>query len=128
MSIEEFKKLVPKICCKETSADPEHWTCDNPTWGNCAEVALLVQELFGGVLIRKSLADIPELSYLRSHYMNRLSDGAEVDFTRDQFKNGLPKNLPTEERPRERVITYPGAKERYDILCSRFKALSNSYE
>ena len=56
MSIEEFKKLVPKICCKETSADPEHWTCDNPTWGNCAEVALLVQELFGGVLIRKSFS------------------------------------------------------------------------
>lgn len=120
--IEEFARIIPKICSRDTSADPEHWSEENSTWGHCAVVSLLVQEQFGGTLLRQSLENIAGLEYLRSHYSNKLPDDLEVDFTLEQFQDRLPKDLPKEERLRERVLSYPDTQKRYELLKSRFQA------
>lgn len=33
-----------------TSFDPERWTPENPSWGQCAVTALVINDLFGGEL------------------------------------------------------------------------------
>ncbi|HYF10247.1 MAG TPA: hypothetical protein VD967_01415 [Candidatus Paceibacterota bacterium] len=121
MTIERFQELVPLICARETSADPQNWSEKNPLWGHCAVVSLLAQELFGGSLLRRSLAGIPGLEYLRSHYSNRLPNGEEIDFTLEQFEGRLPENLPTEERERERALSYPDTERRYALLKKHFE-------
>lgn len=81
LSHEGFKKLLPTICDKETSLDPDGWSSENPLLGHCAVVSLIVQNLFGGELLRASLAGT-EFAHMRSHYWNRLPDGTADDFTK----------------------------------------------
>jgi hypothetical protein len=69
-----FSQILPKVCMRDTSADPEHWTPENRLWGHCAIVSLLAQEYFGGELLRVSLENVEELKYLRSHYINKISE------------------------------------------------------
>ena len=122
ITTEKFSKIISVICTRDTSADPEHWSTENPMWGHCAIVSLLAQDQFGGTLIRQSLEGVNGFDYLRSHYSNKLSDGIEYDFTLEQFQGRLPTNLPKEERPREHVLSYPDTQKRYELLKDRFKA------
>ena len=97
----------------ETSADPANWSSDNPAWGQCAVTALIIQDLFGGDLLRCKIGGI-------SHYWNRLPSGAEVDLTRDQFR-ALTDVTPPEPRTREFVLSFPATATRYQLLKSRFR-------
>lgn len=54
-----------------------------PAKGHCAVTALVIQDLFGGDIIR---AVIPGLG---SHYWNRIAGMGEVDLTREQFARDL---------------------------------------
>lgn len=119
MKIEEFKKLLPKICDRETTLDPDGWTPENPLWGHCAVVSVLAQQLFGGELLRASLEDT-EFADMRSHYWNRLFDGAVEDFTAPQFGDNYPKGLKAETRTAEYVLSNPETNKRYLILVSRY--------
>lgn len=123
---EGFKALLPQICDKETSQDPDHWRPENPLCGHCAVVALIAQDLFGGELLRGSLTEIPEFSYMRSHYWNRLADGTEIDFTAPQFSSSYPGNLKAEVRARSYVLFYPETVKRYELLVSRLKKITSS--
>jgi hypothetical protein len=95
----------------ETSADPEHWTLDNPARGQCAVTALVVQDEFGGDLIRATVDDV-------SHYWNRLPDGAEIDLTRRQFREDATYGA-GEVRDREYVLSFPDTANRYWLLRRR---------
>ncbi|WP_072391269.1 hypothetical protein [Hyphomicrobium sp. CS1BSMeth3] len=53
------------------------WTKENPAAGQCNVTALLMQELFGGELLKTRL---PE----GDHFYNRI-DGRRYDFTASQF-------------------------------------------
>ncbi len=119
---QKFVQIISRICRRDTSADPEHWGEKNPLWGHCAVVSLLAQDQFGGSLIRQSLEGVPGLEYLRSHYINRLPDGEEIDFTIEQFQGRPLALLPAEERTRERILSYPDTARRYEILKSRFQS------
>ena len=83
---DKFSKLVHSISSRDTSSDPKHWNKNNPLWGHCAVVALLAQDYFDGDLIRGSLAEIETYAYLKSHFWNKLPNGEEIDFTKDQYK------------------------------------------
>lgn len=98
----------------ETSATPDYWSEENPTIGHCSVVALIVQDLLGGELLRASLEGT-EFEYGKSHYWNRLQDGTEVDFTEVQFEGRKPK-LVGEQRTREYVLSYEPTKQRYELL------------
>lgn len=69
ISKEEFADIVSRICIKETSANPDGWSIDNPLWDQCAAVALLVQELFGGMLVKVSIPSDSEFAHMKSHFL-----------------------------------------------------------
>jgi len=73
----EFAQVLIRICDKETSADPENWSPDNPLWGHCAVASLLAQDVFGGDLVRASLEGTP-FATMRSHYWNRFPGSLET--------------------------------------------------
>jgi hypothetical protein len=112
----EIARRLDELACKlerswarETSADPVHWTAENSAYGQCAVTALVVQDHFGGELLRARVNGI-------SHYWNRLPAGLEVDFTRKQF--GSNPSVPIGEvKSREFVLSFPETVNRY--LCLR---------
>lgn len=119
---EEFDRLIPAICAADTSADPSGWSEINPTWGHCAVVALLAQDIFGGELLRGSLSGTP-FAAMTSHYWNRLEGGQEADFTAAQFGGRRPP-LVGRERERSYMMEHPATVHRYELLLRRFMRLA----
>jgi hypothetical protein len=123
-----FRKMAPALCGRDTSADPQGWTPENPLWGHCAIIALAAEGLFGGELLRASL-DGTKFSSMRSHYWNRLPSGKETDFSRSQFGDSYPAGLRGEVKTRDYVLFDPETKKpreivkRYELFCER---LSNA--
>jgi hypothetical protein len=99
---------------QETSQDPARWSPSNPSWGQCAVTALVLQDVLGGELLRCSLVNGG------THYWNRLPSGAEVDLTRGQFPDGLAIEA-GEVRPREYVLSFPETAQRYHLLKGRIR-------
>jgi hypothetical protein len=62
-------------------ATARQWTKENPAAGQCNVTALLVQELFGGELLKTRL---PE----GDHFYNRIDD-QRYDFTESQFSRPI---------------------------------------
>jgi hypothetical protein len=83
----------------------------------CAVTALIVQDYFGGDLLRCPMTDGG------SHYWNRLPTGEEVDLTKDQLDHIAGKPIWEEVvvRNREYVLSYPDTAIRYELLKSRVK-------
>ena len=93
------------------------WDSTHSSRGQCAVTALVVQDRYGGDLLRVVVND-PELPGLSgSHYYNRLPDGRIVDLTRDQFSSWQPEG-PPEVRPREYLLANESTAERYRLLVS----------
>jgi len=86
LSVDEYAALLPSLCDVETTLDPAKWRAENPLWGHCALATLIGWELFGGEMLRASLAGVPGFGPRDSHYWNRLPDGTVVDFTQSQFR------------------------------------------
>ena len=129
---EQFKKLLPTICTKETASEStqNNWTKENPLWGHCAVVSVVAQNLFGGELLRASLEGTLFESG-GSHYWNRLADKTEEDFTKAQFGDNFPQDLKPIVRDREYVLkTAKNAaqtEKRYKLLAFRLaKTLNNN--
>jgi len=114
MTIEDIEKILEKCWCKETSSDPDNWTEDNPSWGQCAITSLIVQDELGGELLRALLYDSKT-----SHYWNKLPSEEEVDLTRKQFKIFQMSTWPI-IRDREYVLSFPDTKKRYELLRKKF--------
>lgn len=101
---------------RDTSDDPDEWTPDWVTRGQCAVSAWVIRELLGGeILIARVTPSVNE-----HHAWNRLPSGEEVDFTLDQFRDGqvlaepwvgepTPDTLPRCELLLERVRERLGA-------------------
>jgi hypothetical protein len=66
----------------ETSFWPDEWTPARPSVGQCAVTAMIVQDRFGGDVLRTLNGGVV-------HYWNRVDD-VEVDLTRDQFDTWAP--------------------------------------
>lgn len=114
ITIESFSRAVQTSARKETSATPDLWSEDNPTFGHCAIVSLVAQDIFGGDLLRASLIGT-EFAESGSHYWNLLPDGTEKDFTEAQFEGNKPK-LVGEVRTRDQVLSYEPTRLRYELL------------
>lgn len=88
---------------------------DNPSQYQCAVTALVIQDFYGGRLVRGTVGNI-------SHYWNELDDGTEVDLTRQQFGHRVRELTRDGYRQRSYVLyPYEGAttKERYLALKKR---------
>lgn len=108
--VSQAESLLRSAWCRETSADPDGWTPENPAWGQCAVTALVVQDLFGGVLLRSRVSGV-------SHYWNRI-DGFELDLTLRQFGGAIYDAAPS-IRDREYVLSFPETAARYELLRGR---------
>ena len=98
------------------------WDSNHSSRGQCAVTALVVQDRYGGDLLRVVVND-PELPGLSgSHYYNRLPDGRIVDLTRNQFSSWRPEG-PPEVRPREYLLANESTAERYRLLVSNMGVL-----
>ena len=115
--------MLPALCSRETSANPAGWSRENPLWGHCAVVSVIAQDVWGGRILRASLEKDPLFGFMGSHYTNLLGNGAEIDFTRQQFKDNYPKNLGFEERSKEYVLYDPKTGEPRQIM-ERYKTLA----
>lgn len=137
ITIQEFQELLPSVCDRETSQDREGWTPENWAWGHCAVVALLAQNVFGGDLLRSSLANDPIFYKGGSHYRNILPDGTIVDFTASQFGDDEPVLSGDVVRTRQSVLYPPNdaldevkknfesTRKRYELLQWRYLKASN---
>ena len=118
MTINDFEKLIPKVCKADTNKDPGDWNLENPTQGHCAIVSVLAQDLFGGDIVRVSLFGTP-YEEMKSHYFN-IINGKEYDFTASQFKENPYLGVKREIISREKILSFPDTKRRYDLFKNRF--------
>lgn len=114
-----FPLILAASWRREFSAQHDAWTPNNPALGQCAITALLVQDKFGGEILRAVISE-----RLGSHYWNRI-DGQEVDYTRSQYPPEIviPPGEPVERAyilESERAIK-AGTPERYQLLCDSFE-------
>lgn len=108
MTLEKLKTILDKVYEKDT-AHPKwraKWSKDNPTYGQCAVAALLVQYYFGGEIYKHNE---------ESHFFNMI-DGKVVDLTKEQFDFELDYTKSKQKQP---DITQSQTKERYELLKSR---------
>lgn len=118
LTIEQFETMLPKICDRKTTSDPDNWTLENPLWGHCAVVTLVANNLFGGKMLRAEM-----IGQNNSHYWNRLPGGAEKDFTKSQFGNSLPELADIVIRERSYVLYDPKTGLPREIMA-RYKLLA----
>ena len=81
MKREQLEKLIKESWSIETCYPPlqSKWSAMNPSLGQCAVTSLLLQDYLGGEILYDANND---------HYWNKLSDGKEIDLTRNQFPKG----------------------------------------
>ena len=113
----EFQNIIRKAGSRETSADPENWSAENPLWGHCAVVSLLAQDYFGGLILRTSLEGTA-FAESSSHYKNE-----KCDFTDGQFLGNTPSNLDYQPKTREYLLSNDNTFLRYTLLKSNFELL-----
>ncbi|BBA95704.1 hypothetical protein RVR_671 [Actinacidiphila reveromycinica] len=102
-------------CSPDDRAD---WRPDNPAWGHCDITALVVHDVFGGLLL---VGEVHLDGVQRGHHWwNRLCSGVELDLTREQFRRGQTVGAPRAlERPPGPL---PRRWEDYLLLRSRVAA------
>lgn len=105
----QLRSELERVWDARTSTDPDGWCPGNPARGQCTVAVLLVQDEFGGHILRGLVGGL-------SHFWNELPDGREVDLTRDQF--GVWSVDDVEERTREYVLAT--TREDGVITCDRY--------
>lgn len=120
MNRTELEQILRRCWSPETSADPAGWTNSNPSVGQCAVTALVVQDYLGGDIV---WAAVPVGQKTVSHYFNRI-DGKEIDLTREQFAPGTQVPAGVEKRKefastRDYVLSFEATQRRYAILKER---------
>jgi deoxycytidylate deaminase len=124
--LDAFAELLTRHCDRDTSADPDGWTAENPLWGHCAVVSLAAQDRFGGELLRASLEKFPKWAKMRSHYWNRFPPAIVRDLTEPQFGGDPPQGLVAEERTRAHVLSSAPTMARYQTLSWRIAQAENA--
>jgi hypothetical protein len=71
---------------RATSDDPDEWTADWTSRGQCGVTAHVVRELLGGEILIAPVIGSHQVG--EHHAWNRLPSGEEIDLTLDQFRAG----------------------------------------
>lgn len=107
--------------CRETShpSYQKDWTEDNPSCGQCAVTALLINDLCCVPIYKCKIGR-------QTHYFNMWGRRYEViDFTSEQFGDMKIDYSDCESVSREQLLKCKHVKERYKLLKAR---LENYYE
>ncbi len=91
-TLEQVTAAVRASWTQATSDDPDEWTPEWTSRGQCGVTAHVVRELLGGeILVAPVLGSAQENEH---HAWNRLPSGEEVDLTLDQFRGGETLGTP----------------------------------
>ena len=117
MRIEQLKQLLIQTWSIETCAPglKNEWNKQNPSLGQCAITALIVNDFFGGKIMRCMTSS-------GSHYYN-LINGELFDLTVEQFLGDIPQYEEGEERTRQYLLSNEDTKKRYEKLLYNLKQL-----
>lgn len=109
---EEVKSIIKISWTKETAFPgcQEGWSEQNPSLGQCAVTSLIVNDFFGGKIMRCMCNGI-------SHYYN-LVNNEIIDLTVDQFGGTIPNYEESEERERDYLLSSIDTKARYYLLLN----------
>lgn len=112
-----FEEVVREAWVSATAYG--EWTSKCPELNQCAVTAMLVQDYFGGDLLRCECDDGD------SHYWNLLPGNEEWDLTKSQFDySGVtPLRDTVVVRPRSYVDKTRSTVRRYKILKKRFERI-----
>ena len=127
--LSDFTKALQESWSATTSYESdENWSAENPARGQCVVSSLVVQDYFGGDIVRYAVTGdgVDE-----THYFNVLDDGTVLDTTRSQYKD---KKVNMIEKPidlaknnfssvRERCLADKETNYRYTLLQEKVKAL-----
>lgn len=124
MTIQELESTIRQAWAKRTDDySQELLKADEPSAGQCAVTALVVQDYFGGEIVN-TIATSPHNPVVScSHYFN-IIDECEIDLTKQQFIDGVkfskaePKTKGFSST-RDYMLSYPATAERYLVLKSR---------
>lgn len=113
--LSQLRERLVRAWSAETSTDPDGWSPQCPSRGQCTVTVLIVQNELGGEIVRAFVGPY-------SHFWNVLPGGVEVDLTRDQFPVWI--SAPVEPRSREYVLSTARAdgvttEQRYQLLLRR---------
>jgi hypothetical protein len=98
-------------------AEPEPWSADNPSRGQCVATTAVLHDYLGGdMLIAEVYVDGEQQGH---HAWNRLAGGAEIDLTSAQFR-------PEESVGEPRVVARPSERPmriqaQYELLRDRVR-------
>jgi hypothetical protein len=124
MTLAELEAIIRKAWCRDTSDDPDDWKESDSARGQCGVTAMVIHELFGGVLLVSDVSR--DGARVETHYWNRLASGIEVDFTREQFRRGEKFGEPRVIDPDTSRAPKPDSLRRVRLLSSRVhEALGN---
>lgn len=122
VTLPDLKRAFAVAWAADTSADGANWSPTNPSYGQCAVTACIVQDYLGGDIV---WAGVPQNGQDQpvSHYFNVVG-GREVDLTRAQFADGtvVPSGIEKKKdfaSTRDYVLSFPVTRERYDVLSAR---------
>ena len=127
--LSDFTKALQESWSATTGYESdENWSPENPARGQCVVSSLVVQDYFGGDIVRYAVTGdgVDE-----THYFNVLDDGTVLDTTRSQYKD---KKVNMIEKPidlaknnfssvRERCLADKETNYRYTLLHEKVKAL-----
>ncbi len=146
--IYEIQKFLPQAWCAQTSSYGDTWSAKDPSSGQCAVSALLVQKRLGGEIVRIEYNDDGRKD---SHYFNILPDGTRLDFAYGQFSSAVifnpslsvsneellantqayvskknVANTTSFETIAEYVLSFPATQQRYETLCSHYQSAASA--
>ncbi len=111
VTLTAFEAAIRAAWSQDTSDDPEEWTEEWRSRGQCGVTSLVVRDLLGGeILIAPVIGSSQEGEH---HARNRLASGIELDLTADQFRAG--------ESLGEPVAREPYGHERAAVLAQRVR-------
>ena len=110
MDIKKLKEILLSNWSKETCSpgSKDEWSMENPSLGQCAITSLIVNDLYGGKIMRCVIDS-------GSHYYNLINNKI-VDLTVEQFLGKIPEYKTGEERSRDYLLSNEDTKNRYLLL------------
>jgi len=121
MNLNGLRTVIEKSWSKDTSFDPDNWSEANPSLGQCAVTALIVNDHFDGEILWAEV--IQEDGQKISHYFNKINE-KEIDLTRHQFPEGTFVPSGTEKKKdfpntRKFMLSDTNTKKRYELLKNK---------
>ena len=111
MTLGELEAAIRASWGRDTSDDPDEWTPEWTSRGQCAVTAHVIRELLGGeILVARVTPSVNE-----HHCWNRLWSGVEIDLTMEQFRDGQVLGEPWVGEPT------PDTLPRCELLLARVR-------